>query len=118
VDLHATGLDGQRLSGPVEVAVYRIVQEALTNSARHADARTVSVLLERRDNALHLIVEDDGRGFDAEKTLSDGDVERRLGLLGMRERAELLGGNLTIESAPGRGTSVFVQIPLGHGAEV
>lgn len=106
--------DSSCLPAPVEIAVYRIVQEALTNTAKHADAGTVSVLLERRDHGVHLIVEDDGRGFDAREVLSSGDVDRRLGLHGMRERALLLGGSLTVESAPGRGTSVFADIPLGE----
>lgn len=114
LDFHARGFE-HRLPGPVEIAVYRIVQEALTNAAKHADASTVSVLLERRDGGVHLIVEDDGRGFDAREVLASGDVERRLGLHGMRERALLLGGSLTVESAPGRGTSVFADIPLGDG---
>ena len=117
VDLHTSGFDGHRLPGPVEIAVYRIVQEALTNTAKHAGASTVSVLLEYRVASLHLIVEDDGHGFDVEEVLSRGEMERRLGLHGMRERAALLGGSLTIESAPGRGTTIFAEIPLGTGEE-
>lgn len=114
VDLHASGFDGYRLPGPVEIAVYRIVQEALTNTAKHAAASTVSVLLEHRGDSVHVIVEDDGRGFQVEEVLARGDTER-LGLHGMRERASLLGGSLTVESAPGRGTTVFAEIPLGTG---
>lgn len=114
VDLHARGLE-HRLPGPVEIAVYRIVQEALTNIAKHAKASAVSVLLERRDDSVRLIVEDDGRGFDAREVLGGGDADRRLGLHGMHERALLLGGSLTVESAPGQGTSVFANIPLGGG---
>lgn len=117
VDLHASGFDGHRLPGPVEIAVYRIVQEALTNAAKHAGASAVSVLLERRGDSLHVIVEDDGRGFDVEDVLARGDMDRRLGLHGMRERATLLGGSLTVESAPERGTTVFAEIPLGAGEE-
>jgi signal transduction histidine kinase len=111
VDLHALGLDG-RLPGPVEIAVYRIVQEALTNTVKHAAAGAVSVLLECRDGALHIIVEDDGRGFDLDQMLASADADRRLGLLGMHERAALLGGSLTVESAPGRGTTIFARVPL------
>jgi signal transduction histidine kinase len=99
----------QRLSGPVETALYRIVQEALTNIARHAGKVTsVSVLIERRNELIVAVIEDDGVGFDP----SNGTGEQHLGLLGMRERAELLGGRLTIESAPGQGTSVFVEVPF------
>lgn len=98
-----------RLPSSVETALYRIVQEALTNVARHAGAATsVSVLIERRGDRLVAVIEDDGVGFEAD--LATGD--RHFGLLGMRERAELLGGGLTIESAPSRGTSLFIDIPL------
>lgn len=98
----------ERLPGEIETALYRIVQETLTNVARHARAKSVSVLVERRGQAVVAVVEDDGVGFDVLAAHANG----RLGLLGMRERAELLGGSLTVESAPGRGTSVFVEIPL------
>ena len=89
-----------------------MVEEALTNVARHARARTVSVVLRHRGSSLLAIVEDDGRGFDVEAVLGAAPVEKRLGLFGMSERAELLGGRLSVESAPGRGTTVFVEIPL------
>lgn len=112
VDLHARGLDGGRLPAPVEIAIYRIVQEALTNTAKHAEASAVSVILERLDESVRAIVEDDGRGFDVDVVLAGGEVERHLGLHGMRERAALLGGSLTVESAPGRGTTVFGEVPL------
>jgi signal transduction histidine kinase len=101
-----------RLPGPLETALYRITQEALTNVARHADAHAVSLLLEARRTAVTLIVEDDGCGFDAPQALGAARDERNLGLVGMRERATLLGGQLTIESAPGTGTTVYVEIPL------
>ncbi len=92
-------------------AVYRIAQEALTNVARHAGARQVSVLLERPDREVRLIIEDDGRGFDLDAVLSQATAEGRLGLAGMRERATLVGGTLEIESAPGQGTTVYARIP-------
>ncbi|MBI5933084.1 MAG: HAMP domain-containing protein, partial [Chloroflexi bacterium] len=98
----------ERLPGDVETAVYRIVQEALTNIARHAHAKTASILIERRDDIIRAIIEDDGLGFD----INTSHGERHLGLLGMRERAELLDGKLTIESSPEHGTSVFIEIPL------
>jgi signal transduction histidine kinase len=109
VELAMHGLDGQRLPAAVETALYRIVQEALTNVARHAQAGVASVLLEMQASHLRAIVEDDGRGFDAEAI---GAAGHRLGLYGIRERAELLGGTLTIESASGRGTTLFIEIPL------
>jgi len=109
VELAIHGLDGRRLPAPVETALYRMVQEALTNVARHAQARMASVLLETYAGSIRAIVEDDGRGFDA--TVIDRP-DHRLGLYGIRERAELLGGTLTIESEPGRGTTLFVEVPL------
>ncbi len=112
VDFHTVGFDGMRLRPQVETALYRIVQEALTNVARHAQAETVSVLLERKANRLVVIVEDDGKGFDVERLLRSGSPEEKLGLFGMRERASLIGGELTIESSPGAGTTVFVEVPL------
>jgi signal transduction histidine kinase len=105
----------QRLPEALETALYRIVQEALTNIARHSSsATTASVLIEARGQAVVAVIEDDGVGFDP----GNGLDERQLGLLGMRERAELLGGRLTIESAPGKGTSVFVEIPLNSAGGV
>ncbi|OGK81593.1 MAG: hypothetical protein A2X53_22260 [Candidatus Rokubacteria bacterium GWA2_70_23] len=72
----------------------------------------MSVVLRHRGSSLLAIVEDDGRGFDVEAVLGAAPVEKRLGLFGMSERAELLGGRLSVESAPARGTTVFVEIPL------
>lgn len=107
VDLVVMGLE-ERLPAAVETAVYRIVQESLTNIARHAQAQTVSVLVERGHGRIRAIIEDDGVGFDEEAAGKNG----RLGLYGMRERAELLNGTLTIESTPGQGTSIFIEVPL------
>jgi signal transduction histidine kinase len=91
----------------VETSLYRIVQEALTNVVRHAQASTVGILLKRGRGKLKMFIEDDGIGFDPEQ-VSQAD---RMGLLGMRERAEMLGGTLTIESTPGKGTSIIVEVP-------
>jgi signal transduction histidine kinase/DNA-binding response OmpR family regulator len=107
------GIDGERLPAPVETALYRIVQEALTNVIRHAQATRVDVLLERRGDRIVTIVEDDGVGFDIEKAMQNS----RLGLFGMRERAEMLDGVLTIESAIGMGTTVFVEIPYDQSGQ-
>ncbi len=100
-------LDSERLPLPVETALYRITQAALTNVIRHAHADRVSVLLNERDNVITLIIEDDGRGFDPEPAARRG----RLGLVGMRERAEMLGGSLAIESEPSKGTMIRVEVP-------
>jgi signal transduction histidine kinase len=106
VDLLASGFDGERLAPDLESSLYRIIQEALTNVARHAHASHVSLVLSRRPDAVAVIVEDDGIGFDVEAAQRSG----RLGLAGMQERAELRGGRLTIESRPGA-TIVTVRMP-------
>ncbi len=114
VDFHTGGdLATRRLPHEFETILYRIAQEALTNVARHAHASRVSVLLERRPGYASLIVEDDGRGFDSERTMESPTATGRLGLLGMQERARLAGGSLTIESAPGGGATVFARLPIG-----
>jgi signal transduction histidine kinase len=112
VDFHSRGTDGQRLPAECETALYRITQEALTNVARHANAQRVSVLLERRANLVSLIVEDDGKGFDLDGALQAAPTQGSLGLLGMQERAKLVGGTLELESAPGSGATVFVRLPI------
>jgi signal transduction histidine kinase len=108
-EFFARGLHSVRLPAPIETTIYRVAQEALTNVARHAKGTFVSVLVERHDGVVSLIVEDNGHGFDAE---SPDIGEGRLGLLGMRERIELVGGTLDIESSPGAGTTVIARVPL------
>jgi two-component system sensor histidine kinase UhpB len=103
----------ERLPGEIETTVYRIVQEALTNVARHARARQAAVILKRKGQRMVAIIEDDGTGFDVSEALDRG----RLGLVGMRERAELMGGRFTISSTLGQGTTVFVEIPIGQASD-
>jgi signal transduction histidine kinase len=100
-------LGDERLPGEIETTLYRIVQEALTNVVKHAGARQVSILLVRRGGNVTAVIEDDGRGFDAETVHEDG-----LGLLGMRERVALLEGRLLVESAPESGTTLVAEVPL------
>jgi signal transduction histidine kinase len=95
-------LGGERMAPDAETALYRIVQEALTNTVKHAQARNVSILLMWRDGRVAVVIEDDGRGFDP-KAQTEG-----LGLLGMRERLALLDGDLVIESSPGGGGTTLV----------
>jgi signal transduction histidine kinase len=104
--------------GPaIATAAFRVAQEALTNVARHARARRVNVRLRLRDGALRLVVRDDGAGFNPEATLRRGVNGEGLGLLGMRERAALLGGRVSIHSSPGRGTEVRLIVPLEQAAK-
>jgi PAS domain S-box-containing protein len=112
VDLQTVGLESGRLPPAAETALYRVVQEALTNVARHARANSVSVVVSRHDGQATAVVEDDGVGFD----LADAGAGR-LGLIGMRERVALAGGNLDIESEPGRGTTVIARVPMGPATE-
>ncbi|HEX5855567.1 MAG TPA: GAF domain-containing sensor histidine kinase, partial [Thermoanaerobaculia bacterium] len=107
VRLETLGFDGMRLSPDLDIVLYRIAQEALSNVLRHSGARAVSVVLERRDKGIILVVEDDGRGFD----VAAANRSDRLGLPGIRERAEMLGGTLLLESSPGSGTTLVVEIP-------
>jgi signal transduction histidine kinase len=108
VDVHATGPRLPRLPEALEIALYRVAQEALTNVSKHASPKAVSVLIHRNPSEVRLVVEDDGKGFDASETQSEG----QLGLLGIRERAHLVGGSATIESSPGQGTTICVSVPL------
>ena len=108
--------NARRLPSTVETTAYRVVQEALTNVARHARARTASVVLECLPDRLLIIVEDDGRGFEVNGARTTRG--ERLGIVGMRERCTLVGGTLRIESAPANGTSVFVTLPLGSASVV
>ncbi|HEX4956444.1 MAG TPA: GAF domain-containing protein [Thermoanaerobaculia bacterium] len=109
LELHfkARGLTGERLPAVVETALYRVAQEAMTNVVRHAHATRLDVLVERRGEWVMVMVEDDGVGFEPTQA-QRGD---HFGLLGLRERAEALGGTLTVESAPGAGTTVVVEVP-------
>jgi signal transduction histidine kinase len=107
-----------RLPAEVEIALYRIVQEAITNSAKHAAAKSVRIVIERRPSAVDLTVEDDGRGFNSAAVLQAPGGG--LGLIGIHERVHLLNGSVAVDSRPGSGTAVRVSIPLeeeNHGED-
>jgi signal transduction histidine kinase len=108
VEFETVGMQKQRLAGEVETAIYRIVQESLTNVALHARATLVDVLIAQRDGHVVATVEDNGIGFLPTRPT----VEDQLGLFGMRERVEMLKGRFAIESSPGKGTTVNVEIPI------
>lgn len=110
IDVLASGFDAYgRMPPTIELALYRIAQEALRNAVRLAAATTVSVVVDRTATVVRMIIEDDGCGFDV-------DTAQGLGLLSMRERATACGGSLTIESSPGAGTGVFAVIPVPRRA--
>jgi signal transduction histidine kinase len=105
-DLEASGLT-ERPPVEVETAIYRIVQESLTNVVKHAQASNVSVVVTRGDGRIKAVIEDDGTGFEPETAGGEG-----IGLVGMRERIELLDGSLTVESSERTGTTVAVEVPV------
>jgi signal transduction histidine kinase len=102
-----SGLRDERLPAEVETALYRIVQESLTNIVKHSRASNVSVVLVRKPSAVAAVIEDDGRGFDP-ATVRDGGI----GLVGMRERVALLDGRLLVESSEGSGTTLVAEVPI------
>jgi two-component system sensor histidine kinase UhpB len=103
-----------KLPSAVATTLFRVVQEAINNIVRHADAKSVTIVLQPNGETVRLRVEDDGRGFNPGRASRDAVELQHLGLLGIRERAELLGGSVQIESAPESGTRVEVSIPLGE----
>ena len=115
VDLEVHNQVTGRLPSEVETTLYRIVQEALTNVAKYAKARNVSIVLEIRPGGVNLIIEDDGVGFNLEILKQTNQGRQNLGLAGMLERSTLLGGTLEIESEPGQGTTLYVRLPLESG---
>jgi signal transduction histidine kinase len=113
--LEASGFDGLRLPLEIEINLYRIAQEALNNVAAHAGAASVVMVLARRERFVGLVIEDDGCGFDPAGAWAS--IGGGLGLVSMCERAMLIGGSLDIDSAPGRGTTLIVHVPV-HALDV
>jgi signal transduction histidine kinase len=106
VDFHSA-LGEMRLPTEVETALYRVVQESLTNIVKHASAHNVSVSIARRESTVAAVIEDDGAGFDQRAVGEEG-----VGLLGMQERLSFVGGRLEIESRPGAGTTIVAEVPI------
>ena len=106
------------LPAALATTCFRMVQEAVTNVVRHAKARRLTVVLEAGDGRLALLIEDDGAGFDVGAARRQALEGGSLGLLGLEERADLAGGRARIESFPGRGTTVRVDLPIPGGASL
>ncbi len=111
----AAHIGDQRLPVPVETALFHIVQEALTNTAKHAGKRHADIRMTRDDKTVLLTVRDKGQGFDPSAILGSSGIGQRLGLHAMRERAALVGGELRIETGLGRGVAIIAVIPLSGG---
>jgi signal transduction histidine kinase len=107
VEFESGAVGAERLPPEVDTALYRIVQESLTNIVKHARASRVSVVLARKPDSVVVVIEDDGTGFDPELVREDG-----FGLAGMRERMALLEGRLEVESSTGSGTTLVGEVPL------
>jgi signal transduction histidine kinase len=123
VDLVTAGIDDRALDYDTRIALYRLVQEGLINIKKHAEATRASIRLISSFPNLILRIEDDGCGFDVEKRKEASGAEKRLGLSSMEERVSLLAGQMKIDSQPGRGTRIAIEIPVanpflgeGHGA--
>jgi signal transduction histidine kinase len=110
VEFHRLGVE-RRLEASIELALYRIAQEALSNISRHAQAKRVSMVINYSHDSVTLQVVDDGIGFNYPKSPTDFTAKGHYGLLGMHERAVLIGATLEIHSSPGKGTSLFVTLP-------
>jgi two-component system, NarL family, sensor kinase len=116
VELAQSGCEEERLHPDLESLVYRIVQEALTNTAKHAQAPSARIDLRRAGGRLRLTVEDRGRGFDVAAALDGAAEDRGFGLRGMRDRVQLFGGTLSVRSSAEAGTAVEVDVPLEGGS--
>jgi PAS domain S-box-containing protein len=104
----------EQLDNDKRTVLYRVAQEAITNVTRHAQASRIEVHLQKRRGAICMEIKDNGRSFRAERVLSTAK-DKRLGLLSMRERVEMVGGRFTVESEPGKGTSIRAEIPFANG---
>jgi light-regulated signal transduction histidine kinase (bacteriophytochrome) len=101
-----------RLPPAIETTLYRVLQEAIRNVVKHADAKKVGVILEGARSEVRLIIEDDGKGFEWDTVNGTAAASDRLGLIGMRERLALVGGALEVETSPGSGTTLLIHVPL------
>ena len=113
-EFKVNGLE-DRLAPEVETTLYRVIQEALTNVARHAQAKKVRLHLQQKKSSVVALIQDDGQGFDVAKILDREDLPGGTGLLGIRERVTLLGGKFNVRSQPGQGTQLAVEIPWENG---
>ena len=112
LQIHFTVADLPTLSAPLDIVCYRIIQEALTNVIRHADAKNLWIELRVESATLHVIVKDDGKGYDPEAAQERALRGYSMGVLDMEERARLSGGRMRVETKPGAGTTIYAELPL------
>ena len=105
----------RRLPPSLEIALFRVIQEAFNNIVKHAHASNADVSVHFKKDSITVRIKDDGIGFDVQEAISSKDRPRGLGLLGMRERVELINGSLVIKSSPGHGTEITIEVPLTGG---
>ncbi|MBU0483066.1 MAG: response regulator [Proteobacteria bacterium] len=117
LDFEAAGMDGLRLDSELEINLYRVIQEALSNIGKHAQASTVEVKLVASYPVLIIRIEDDGQGFDVKKRSVEAMHEKRMGLQSMDERVSLINGTMNVKSRLNMGTKIFIEIPLSGGAQ-
>ena len=117
VDFHSAGIDSTKLDFDMEINLYRLVQEGLTNIVKHADAACAKIGLVGAFPNIILRIEDDGKGFDVEERLAKASHEKRMGLQSMRQRVRLLGGQLLIQSRPRQGKKLSMKIPYRENAD-
>ncbi|MEK6537404.1 MAG: sensor histidine kinase [Actinomycetota bacterium] len=111
VEMQLLGMS-HRLTPELETVLYRVIQEALTNVARHSNATSCRVTLRRKEQVVQGVIEDNGQGFDSQKVMLSDEKGRGLGLHGMKERIELVGGSLEFAARPVKGTTIFIEAPL------
>jgi signal transduction histidine kinase len=116
-EFHTSRTRSFRLLPETEINLYRIAQEALNNVTKHAKAKKVNVLVEFRKGEIVLMIEDDGRGFNLSRVSQPSTSGKGLGIVGMRERAALLGGKVEIETARGKGTTVIARVPARKASD-
>ena len=117
IRIHLTAFASDRsdqLDSAKRTAFYRLAQEALTNVARHAHASYIKVVVQKRSRTMTMEITDNGRGFEVDRVLI-AKGNNRLGVLGMRERVQMVGGQVTLESTPGSGTNIRAEIPVANG---
>ena len=115
IPIHVTAFAAvEQLDSDKRTVLYRIAQEALANVAKHAEASLVEVSIQRLQKVVRMEIHDNGKSFQVQRVLFAKRITR-LGLLGMRERAEMVGGSFTVESSPGKGTTIRTEIPFGNG---